>query len=496
MGIFNFSRPRSKPWLDFTYRVQTIFLTAAVLVGVPAFIYYRLLLRGWDLLWFQGGITTLYLVAALILMIEATSIAIWQRSPRSQQRRGVLQSWFGRSVPHPQVRRRAQQVPKCSLVVVAYLPNEQHIILDTLHHILAEVQRPQGGLEVVLAYNTPVTLPVEQDLQALAIRYPELRLLHVTDSHSKAENLNAALGVVTGEMTAIFDSDHLPAPDCLFRAWAWLQSDRYDVVQGRNAIRNHRQNWLTRLIAVEFDCLYGVSHPARSLLVNTALFGGSNGYWRTLALQQVCFRQGMLTEDVDASLRALMGGYRVVHDPQIVSWELAPVDLGALWSQRQRWTQGWLEVALQYQTHLWSWQSLDGWQKTCWAIMLLYSSVFHVLAVQVFALMINSALFPTVLPTWLVTYNFVVGLLSLLCNHYQAAIAHAYISPRRYWRWDILAYTLTSPFFFLFKTLIALVSLYNCFVGKREWIVTRRHGAQALSEMVRVAPQEKIGGKP
>ncbi|WP_024544853.1 glycosyltransferase [Picosynechococcus sp. NKBG15041c] len=368
--------------------------------------------------------------------------------------------------------------PKCSVIVVAYLPNEQEIILETLTQILQRLIRPEGGLELILAYNTPHFLPVEAELWDLAAQYPELRLLHVQGSHSKAENLNAALAVVTGEMTCIFDADHWPTGDALARAWAWLRGGNYDVVQGRNIIRNHRKNWLTRWIAVEFDCLYGVSHPARSLLVDTALFGGSNGYWRTGVLQGLEFCDRMLTEDIDATLRGLSHGVRIVHDPEIISYELAPVDLKAFWSQRQRWTQGWLEVALKYQFKLLFWQGLDLGQKACWVIMLLYSSFFHAIAIQIFALTVHHWIWPRDVPQWFLIYNFAVMGLSLLCNHLQATIANG----RSIWHREGWFYTLISPFFFVVKILIVIVALDSTYRGQRRWVVTPRHALKAKAK--------------
>ena len=40
----------------------------------------------------------------------------------------------------------------------------QGILLETLRHVLATVRRPEAGFEIVLAYNSPVELPIEQDL--------------------------------------------------------------------------------------------------------------------------------------------------------------------------------------------------------------------------------------------------------------------------------------------------------------------------------------------
>src|SRR5262249_22650867 len=160
-----------------------------------------------------------YLITALMICYEAT-IALFRRfagephEPTSRfdafrQRAKRLLGVAGRRVPVP-----SQPVPRATFIVAAFLPHEQDIIVDTLTHILDEVRRPEAGLEVILAYNTPIELPIEAELRQLAERRPELRILHVADSESKAENLNAAIAIATGEIVGILDADHYPPADC------------------------------------------------------------------------------------------------------------------------------------------------------------------------------------------------------------------------------------------------------------------------------------------
>ena len=59
------------------------------------------------------------------------------------------------------------------------------------------------------------------ELGELAQREERFTLLKVEGSTSKAQNVNAALRIVTGEFTGVFDADHLPAPDAYRRAWRW-----------------------------------------------------------------------------------------------------------------------------------------------------------------------------------------------------------------------------------------------------------------------------------
>jgi cellulose synthase/poly-beta-1,6-N-acetylglucosamine synthase-like glycosyltransferase len=74
------------------------------------------------------------------------------------------------------------------------------------------------------------------------------------------------------------------------------------------------------------------------------LFGGSNGYWRADALRAIRLDPSALTEDIDASVRLLRSGGRIVADPAIVSSEMAPPTIRALCRQRLRWGQGWYQV--------------------------------------------------------------------------------------------------------------------------------------------------------
>ncbi|MFT3860546.1 glycosyltransferase family 2 protein [Micropruina sp.] len=233
--------------------------------------------------------------------------------------------------------------PLASAIIAAYLPNEQDTIMETLQVFLRHEYA--GGLQVILAYNTPKPLPVEAELRRLAAANPRLTLAKVDGSTSKAQNVNAAVSLVRGEFVGLFDADHQPDPGSFDRAWRWIASG-VDIVQGHCVVRNGDESWVARTVAVEFEQIYAVSHRGRQLLHGYGIFGGSNGYWRTELLRTTRMRGSMLTEDIDSSLRAIRAGARIENDPRLISRELAPTTLGALWRQRMRWSQGWTQVAL------------------------------------------------------------------------------------------------------------------------------------------------------
>lgn len=232
--------------------------------------------------------------------------------------------------------------PDATAIVAAYLPNEQHHLLATIDHLLA---LPYAGhLQVICAYNTPHRLPIEQALRSLARAQPRFAVMSVADSTSKADNVNAAMSVATGRIVAIFDADHHPEPGCFERAWRWLAGG-YDVVQGSCSVRDGHRGALARTVAAEFDGMYCVTHTGRARVQGFAIFGGSNGYWRRDALESTGLDPTMLTEDIDASIRGIAAGLRIVADPAVVSTELAPATVRALWTQRLRWAQGWTQVS-------------------------------------------------------------------------------------------------------------------------------------------------------
>ncbi|MEA5465708.1 glycosyltransferase [Leptothoe sp. PORK10 BA2] len=464
---------------------KLIFLNV-LFIGLPTIVcYYSLALGNPSLKWLHSSLVILYLTSAAMVIAESTA-AVWRRfagqsrlplsstdvfKHRLKQGLGI----HGAALPMD------SPLPRCSFIVAAYLPNEQDIILETVDHLLNRVHQPQAGLEVILAYNTPVALPIERTLSQLARKYPNFRPYRVEGSRSKAENINAALDIVTGDITCILDADHHPAPDCFERANRWI-TNGYDVVQGRNMIRNRSENLLTRLVTVEFESIYGVSHSAKSLMVDTALFGGSNGYWRTSVLQQIRFNPTMLTEDIDASIRTLLQGYRIVHDRSITVTELAPNRISAFWSQRKRWSQGWLEVSLRYQKRFWKSSQLTFGQKLIWTHLLYYREIFPILSVQILPIVFSSWLMTGTINfsdnTFLVSATVITFLSSLFKLGVTAKVGY-----RHYPSYYFVQYALLTPFYALFKNMIALVALYDHLNGKTDWVVTPRDVAPVVANL-------------
>ena len=375
------------------------------------------------------------------------------------------------------------ELPTLSAIVSAYLPNERELVLETIVHLATEMRVAPGRLQIILAYNTPADIPdVEGMLASLAALNVAFTPLRVPGSRSKAENINAALALVRGEVTLLLDADHRPARDAAVRALRWFGAG-YDIVQGRCVIREHAANWLARVVAVEFEQIYAVAHAGRSLAFDTAVFGGTNGWWRTSVLREIGMDDQMLTEDIDASVRALLAGYRTIHDRTIISTELAPPTARAWWGQRLRWAQGWFEVTLRHQAAIIRSPRLSGELKLYWTYLLGWRELFPLLSLQIFALLLADAMLGRPFTWFSQPFLLITTVVTLIAGPLAAIVTYkvALASQRRELRRWFFIYAAGSLLYTIVKNTVAMVANVRELVGQRSWIVTSRSGATALA---------------
>jgi CheY-like chemotaxis protein/cellulose synthase/poly-beta-1,6-N-acetylglucosamine synthase-like glycosyltransferase len=365
--------------------------------------------------------------------------------------------------------------PKATAIIAAYLPNEAYTILETINSFLA-LSYP-NDLQIILAYNTPQTLPVEKKLQKLAEKNKRLVLLKVAGSESKSQNVNAAIALATGEFVGIFDADHHPMQDAFTRAWKWLASG-YDVVQGHCLVRNYDASWISKMIAIEFESIYAVSHPGRTRLYGFGIFGGSNGYWKTDLLRQIRMHGFMLTEDIDSSMRVTESGHRIATDPKLVSRELAPGSIKALWNQRMRWAQGWFQVSLEHFLNAVRSKNLTPRQKTGAAYLLAWREIYPWISSQVFPIIAFWIYkFHGVQKLdWLVPVFVLTTLFTASVGPGQALFAYLKADPeiKQHKAWFFWFLVFSSLVYTEFKNIIARVAQIKELMGERSWRVTPR----------------------
>ncbi len=400
---------------------------------------------------------------ALVVMMFVTASLIWVEGVLSLQRIDPP------AEPH-------SPYPAASAIIAAYLPNEAATIIETVECFLK--QDYPGPLQVILAYNTPRDLAIEDELRAISARDPRLVLVRVKDSHSKAQNVNAALSLTTGVFTGIFDADHHPDMGSFARAWRWL-STKADVVQGRCLIRNGKASWVAKMVAVEFEQIYAVSHPGRARMHGFGIFGGSNGYWKTDLLRQTRMHGFMMTEDIDSSLRVIEQGGRIITDPWLISRELSPLTFRCLVNQRVRWAQGWLQASVRDMWPMLRSKKLTVQQKLGAFHLLAWREVFPWISMQMVPLIAfwsirAGGIFKL---DWLVPIFVFFTLFIMATGPGQLIFtwhnADPEIKKNRGW---FLYYLVTSLFMFAaLKNILARVAVIKEVLKERAWRITSRN---------------------
>lgn len=426
-----------------------------VLYGLTAAVYYYIAQHNLNILRTSYYIlVALFVYQSVFIMVQVVAAMIYGRKKEI-----VIQT--------------PTQAPRTTFVICAYLPNEILFVKATILHILENISRPTGGIEVILAYNTPFMEKIEIELKALAYEWPELILANAYNSRSKSENLNYALKIASGEMTVILDADHLVAPDCLERAWGWIAKG-YDIVQGHCTIRNGPASVVSRMVSVEFEAIYGVSHFARGLVFDAALFGGSNGFWKTAVAREVGFRTDMLTEDIDATMRATLKGYKIVHDKDIISTEIAPETLGALWFQRKRWAQGWFQCSLKYQMPVLTSKFLKLRQRFCWTMLLMWRVLYDIFSHLLLPLVIAYWLYKGRVEFPMTPYIWFALIFTMATGPLETVAAYKnQVRPKKPAAWFVF-YALGSFWYTMFKNFIQIIAIRDELTGEKAWVVSKR----------------------
>jgi cellulose synthase/poly-beta-1,6-N-acetylglucosamine synthase-like glycosyltransferase len=398
-----------------------------------------------------------YLLVVVALL--GTSASIWIEWLLARRPLNIPQPIFG-------------PPPPATALIAAYLPNETETVLETIRAVLASDYR--GPLQVLLVYNSPVRVPVEDELYRLAQEDPRLQLVRVVRSKSKADNINTGLNYVTGRYIGVFDADHCPDPDAFTRADRWL-SNGTDVVQGRCVVRNGEDSLVAKTVAVEFESIYGLAHPGRARLHQWGIFGGSNGYWRTEVLREIRMDASMLTEDIDSATRAVIAGYRIDSDPELVSRELATTRLVQLWNQRLRWAQGWHQVSKRRLPQFLRSPHLNVRQKVGATHLFLWREIYPWISIQMIPI-IAFWFFDRREIDWFVPVFVATTALTMLTGPVQTILSYqvANSETKKHPKWFFMFAIVEALGYQELRNTIGRVAQLKDLAGENEWKVTAR----------------------
>ena len=170
----------------------------------------------------------------------------------------------------------------------------------------------------------------------------DIALVHRADRAGfKAGALAGGLQSATGEFLVIFDADFTPPADFLKRTMPYFARPAVGLVQARWGHLNATYSALTRAQSIALDGHFVVEQTARSRNGLFFNFNGTAGVWRRECIEQSGGWAGdTLSEDLDLSYRAQLGGWEMVFLPEVVAPAEIPPQIHAFKRQQFRWAKG------------------------------------------------------------------------------------------------------------------------------------------------------------
>jgi cellulose synthase/poly-beta-1,6-N-acetylglucosamine synthase-like glycosyltransferase len=375
--------------------------------------------------------------------------------------------------------------PTVSVLVAAH--NEE-LVVDTLIDRLASLEYPQELLEI-LVVDDGSTDDTGRLLDAAVARHGgKIKAIHrpAGSGGGKSGALNSAARQATGEVIVVFDADHEPHQDVLFRLVRHFEDPRCSAVMGRCIIKNPEHSQLARTVAVDYGSGYLVNEYGRQAVFELPAYGGANCAVRASMLHALGgWNERTVTEDTDITLRILLDGQRVRYDVTAIDEEEAVVDFKRFWSQRYRWARGHQQVMRDYLRGTWRCRSLNLAERVE-TTMFLASFHVPVLCALGVALAVGSAL--GVVPPGGGKWQF-IALIPLLFAGPLVELANGLLlnrAPRRA-VWAIIWFL---PAFFVSMALCTKAYFDGLAGRSYNWVKTARTGTGTSGECVVPVPAD------
>lgn len=334
---------------------------------------------------------------------------------------------------------------------------------------------------LIPTYNEPLHVVSGTVLAAAALDYPagKMRVLLLDDGrrdefrqfaaqvgveyitrdnnrHAKAGNINHALGRISGEYVAIFDSDHVPARSFLRSALGWFLQDRaLGLVQTPHHFYSpdpfERNLGHFRTVPNEGELFHRLVQDGNDLW-NASFFCGSCAVLRRTALDDIGgIAVETVTEDAHTALRMQSLGWNTAYINIPKAAGLATESLAAHIGQRIRWARGMTQI-LRIENPLFA-SGLTLSQRLCY-----FNATTH------FLFAVPRLIFLTIPLVYLLfgkvnIYGYTWAIVAYAIPHLVlATLTNSRIQGRyRYSFWNEIYEVVLSPYI-LFPTLLALIN--------------------------------------
>lgn len=225
--------------------------------------------------------------------------------------------------------------------------NESRVIESTVRKFF-QVNYEKFNVWVIDDASTDDTSEILKGMQA---EFPRLHIVHrpAGSRPGKSAGLNDALALCRGEVIAVFDADASVDPEFFHIALPVLAPEGVGAVQAQKKFYEHQMDsLLVKCQASEYatDTYFQMS---RDLIGGTVELRGNGQLCKRAALIDVGgWNNNTITDDLDMSMRLLVGKWDIRFCPHAIVYEEAVPTWAGLRKQRKRWAEGSIRRYLDY----------------------------------------------------------------------------------------------------------------------------------------------------
>ncbi|MBI4744128.1 MAG: glycosyltransferase family 2 protein [Actinobacteria bacterium] len=297
----------------------------------------------------------------------------------------------------------------------------------------------------------------------------------------KAAALNSVLDFAdkSSEIIVLFDGDHYPEnKDILSKIVSYMTDEKVCIVQADVRTINANTNIITKFVSVERDSA-NIDQNARSFLGAIPQHSGTAAGIRVSFLREAGgWDEDSLTDDTDLTFAAVSNNYKIIYDPDLVSWEEGVDNLKAYWKQRTRWARGHMRVFFKYWYKVLTSSNLTFRERIDGFFLLAYYFIPIIIGLSFILILTNKFFVSFLMPTKWSAFILFYTSFALFFETIQG-LRYRKSNFRRYLNLALI------PFFSVFNIFICFYALSMEVSGKErnKWIKTERSGLVSEAEI-------------
>ncbi|OCH99240.1 glycosyl transferase [Legionella jamestowniensis] len=235
--------------------------------------------------------------------------------------------------------------PLVSVVITAYSESKEELEISL--RSVAEQLYP-GKIELLFVIDDAIrNYKTVLSMKQLAHKYREtknclIRIIEKKTRGGHASSMNLGLKMARGDILVMIDADTSIDNISLQKIVKHFIDPNVVAVSGAIRVRNWRENFLTKLQALEYMLGIQLGRFGLTEINITNNISGAFGVFRTSFLRQMGGWMSGTAEDLDLTLRIhaycrRYPQFKIVNEPEAIAWTVAPSTFKRLLKQRMRW---------------------------------------------------------------------------------------------------------------------------------------------------------------